>query len=261
LVELKQGNNKGVCSVFIAASSRCYSDLKFEDACRAIADLEYEKLDIWMSEPSKHLKPSEVAANPEAFSIRMREQSRLTPVSMTLDHDVSPDVLRGLCAAAKIMRITQVSVPAAELGTPFNSELDRLKAFVAIANESGIRLSILTKTGHLTEDPHTAVELCQSVRGLGLALAPSYYICGPYQNQSFDQVFPYVCHTLLRDSSPSQVQVQVGLGDIDYAKLVTNLRRENYQRALSVDFNPSLVDSAMRPLEMRKLRLLLETLL
>lgn len=247
--------------MFIAASSHCFADIGFDDACRHINDLEYDKVEIWLDESSNHLKPSEVAADPEGFQIRMRQVSRLTPVAFTFAHDISGDVLRGVCKAAKLLRVTQVSVPAAELGTPFNSEIDRLKSFIGIANETAARLSIITKTGHLTEDPHTAVELCQAVRGLGIALDPSYYMCGPHRNKQYEQVFPYVTHVLLRDTTPESLQVQVGLGEIDYAKIIASLKRENYPRALSVDFFPERMGDVARPLEMRKLRLLLETLL
>ena len=247
--------------MFIAASSRCFSDVPFEQACRNIIDLEYDRVDVWMDESSEHLKPSKVLADPDGFVVRCREVSRLTPVAFTLAHDVEPEVMKKLCQLAKQLKITQITVPAAQLGTPFNSEIDRLRGFVAIANEAAVRVSIHTKTGQLTEDPHTAVELCQSVRGLGLSLDPSYYICGPHRSQSWDQVFPYVYHTLLRDTSEKELQVQVGLGDVDYARLIQQLQREGYRRTLSIDFDPAMMDLNIRPLELRKLRLLLETLL
>lgn len=247
--------------MFIAASSRCFSDMPFEEACRHIVDLEYDKLDLWLDESSDHLKPSEVAGNAEAFSSRYREICRLGAAAFTLEHDVDAKTMRGLCSTAKLMRITQITVPSAPLGTPFNSEIDRLTEFVGIGNEDGVRISIQTKTGHLTEDPHTAVELCQSVRGLGLTLDPSYYICGPHRNQTWDQVFPYVFHVQLRDTTQTELQVQVGLGEVDYARLIQMLEREGYNRTLSVDFLPSIMDLHTRPLEMRKMRRLLETLL
>ncbi|MDA1162916.1 MAG: TIM barrel protein [Planctomycetota bacterium] len=247
--------------MFIAASSRCFSDLKFEEACRNIVGLDYDRIDIWLDETSNHLTPSEVASNPEAFLLRYRDLSRLTPVAFTVAHDIDNETMAGLCTTAKLLRTTQITVPSSPIGTPFNSEIDRLKQFVSIGNEAGIRISIHTKSGQLTEDPHTAVELCQSVRGLGLSLDPSYYICGSHSDASWDQVFPYVYHTLLRDSTDKQVQVQVGLGEVDYARIIQLLARENYNRALSVDFDHAQMDDEMRALEMRKLRLLLETLL
>jgi sugar phosphate isomerase/epimerase len=132
---------------------------------------------------------------------------------------------------------------------------------LGLATQDGIRLAIKTETGRLTEDPHTAVELCQSVRGLGLTLDPSYYICGSKRSQSYDQVFPFVNHVHLRDTKPDQLQTSIGLGDIDYSRLTNYLRRHGYQRALSVDILADRMPPEQRPLEMRKLRMLLETLL
>ena len=68
-------------------------------------------------------------------------------------------------------------------------------------------------------------------------------------------------HTLLRDTSEKELQVQVGLGEVDYARLIQQLQREDYRRTLSIDFDPTMMDLNIRPLELRKLRLLLETLL
>lgn len=245
--------------MYIAASTRCFSELPFEEACRQIVDLEFDKIDIWINDKSKHLTTAEVAGDPEAFRLRLRDLARLTPVAFTLEHDISPSALRGICATSKLLKITQITVPAGELGTPFNAEIDRLKEFVRIGNEHGVRISILTKTGHLTEDPHTAVELCQSVRGLGLTLDPTYYVCGPHRDQTYDQVYPYVLHTQLRDSKGAEVQVQVGLGEIDYGRQIANLQREKYTRSLTVDFYPEKFGGVSRTQEMRKLRLLLES--
>lgn len=249
--------------MFIAASTRSLASVPFDDACAQVAELEYDKLEIWLDEKSSHLKPDEVAADPEHFFARFRDKCRLSAVAFYLEHDVPPATLTGLCKAAKLMRITQVTLPASPLGTPFNTEIDRLREAVRIASAEGVRVSLKTKTGDLTEDPHTAVELCQAVPGLGLTLDPSYYICGPNRNKTYDQVFPYVFHTHLRDTTPEHLQVQIGLGEIDYSRLINHLRRENYNRVLSVDILPDEPGQPPlnRGLEMRKLRMLLETLL
>jgi sugar phosphate isomerase/epimerase len=89
----------------------------------------------------------------------------------------------------------------------------------------------------------------------------SYYICGRFAGQNYDQVFPYVYHTHLRDTTPSQVQVPVGLGDVDYSRIISQLRRYNYNRALSVEILPEWLQGQERALELRKIRMLLETLL
>lgn len=247
--------------MFVAASSRCFEDLSFAEACQQISDLGYDKIEVWLDEKTEHLKPSSVGTNPERFFTQYREWTRLTPVALSMEDDVPAAVFDGLCRVAKMMKITQITIPAATLGTPFNEEIDRLRSRLAAANFSGIRLSLKTKTGYLTEDPQTAVELCQAVPGLGLTLDPSYYMVGRYSNQSHDQVYPYVYHTHLRDTSPSEIQVSVGLGEVDYSRIIGQLRRYNYTRALSVEMLPSLLNGNDRSLELRKIRMLLETLL
>jgi sugar phosphate isomerase/epimerase len=65
----------------------------------------------------------------------------------------------------------------------------------------------------------------------------------------------------LRDTTPEQVQVRIGLGEIDYSRLISQLNRHKYARALSVDLFPELLPENQRPIELRKMRLLLESLL
>ena len=55
--------------------------------------------------------------------------------------------------------------------------------------------------------------------------------------------------------------MQVGLGDVDYSRLISQLRREDYDRTLSVDFFPDQYGELDRALELRKMRMLLESLL
>ncbi|MBW3543888.1 MAG: sugar phosphate isomerase/epimerase [Planctomycetes bacterium] len=247
--------------MFVAASTHSFGELDFTEALRQIVDLEYDKVELWLSEEGPHLKPSEVAADPERIITRLRETSRLTPIAISIEDDVDRRTLAGVAKLAKLLRIAQITIPASPLGTPFNTEIDRLRTFVGVAGEASVRLSLKTQTGHLTEDPHTAVELCQSVKGLGLTLDPSFYICGPHRGQPFDQVYPHVYHVHLRDTSPDEIQVPAGLGEIDYSRLIAQLAREGYNLALSVELFPERTDPETRELEMRKLRMLLETLL
>lgn len=247
--------------MFIAASTHCLSDLSFADACEQIAEMEYDRIEIWMDENSDHLKPSFVAEDPERFITQYRDITRLTPVAFSVNHDIDLATLTELAKTAKLMRFTQITVPASPLGTPFNTEIDRLRSFVQATSIEGIQVSIKTEIGHLTEDPHTAVELCQSVKGLGLTLDPSHYICGPHANKSHDMVYPYVHHVQLRDTSPKELQVQIGLGEVDYNRLISMLEAQHYNLALSVELLPEKLDKSQRPLEMRKMRMLLDSLL
>jgi sugar phosphate isomerase/epimerase len=249
--------------VFVSASTRCFSDKSLEEACYLLDDLEFDKIELWMDDAQSQLKVSEVVRDPEGFCIRLREATRLTPVAFCLDSDIDPQAFQTVTRVAKQLKVAQITLPASRLGTPFNSEIDRLREFLKVASEDGILVSIKTKTGHLTEDPDTAIELCQAALGIGLTLDPSYYLCGPHRGGLYDQVYPYIYHTHLRDTTPDQIQVPVGLGQIDYSRVISQLERVKYHRALSVEILPELGDHdpAARLIELRKMRLLLESLL
>jgi sugar phosphate isomerase/epimerase len=114
----------------------------------------------------------------------------------------------------------------------------------------------------VTEDPYAAAGLCERVPGLGLTFDPSHYLAGPHQAKSFEQVYPYVRHVHLRDTGrgPNQFQVRVGQGEVEYGRIVSQLSRNGYERALTVDIR-DIPDSPfpMEP-EVRKLKYLLESL-
>jgi sugar phosphate isomerase/epimerase len=74
-----------------------------------------------------------------------------------------------------------------------------------------------------------------------------------------EKILKFVCNVHLRDSRPDAFQVSVGQGDIDYGKLVNQLEREKYDRALTVHMQP--MEGLDHRVELRKLRRLLETLL
>ncbi len=245
--------------MFVAASTRCFSDLPFAEACQQLADLEFERLEVWFDQAGKHLALEQAATQPDAFATKYRETTRIPLSAFCLSHDAPLNLFEGLCKTAKLMRITQITIPASAHGTPFNSEIDRLKELVRVALMQGVRVSLKTEKGRLTEDLHTSVELCQAVQGLGLTYDPSYSVGA--SEKTVELVLPRTFHVHLRDSTADQVQVQVGLGEIDYSTIVTDLKRLHYNRALSVEWLPELGQVDQRALELRKLRMLLDSLL
>ena len=164
-----------------------------------------------------------------------------------------------ICQLAKATKVISVAVPSAELGTPFNEEIERLRRLVSIGVESGINVSIRSQIGCLSENPDTVISLCDNVEGLGITLDPSHYICGPYDERSCEKLMKYVSHVHLRDSTEQELQVRVGQGIIEYGRLVNQLSKVDYRRALCVHIRelPDIDHVG----ELRKMRLLLESLL
>ncbi|MEZ6122928.1 MAG: TIM barrel protein [Planctomycetaceae bacterium] len=245
----------------VAGSTRSLWDLPFAVACGQLQDMGFDKAELWISDRHRQLTVADIVSDADSIIAAFRESSRLTPVAIFLEQEVTLDQFRHIVNFAKQLRVAQITIEASPLGTPFNSEIDRLKERNHLCIEEGIRLSVLTRSGLLTEDPHTAIELCQSVKGLGITLDPSYYICTPKGAVSFAVVYPAVTHVHLRDTSLSELQVPAGLGEIDYARIISALQKERYDRTLCIDLLPETMQGEERLLELRKLRLLLESLL
>ena len=230
---------------------------------RQLADLEYSNVEIMVHESSGHLKPSQVLADVDRAAQICRQTHRLTPVALSVDIEAPGqgyyDQFAACCRLCKAIKVVAVTVRSAELGTPFNAEVERLREMVAIATMDGGRLGLLSEVGRMTQDPDTAVVLCDSVKGLGITLDPSHYICGPHGGASFERVMKYVYHVRLRDTSKDQLQVRVGQGDVEYGRLINQLHKVHYDRALCVDL--AVLPGVDQLAEMRKMRLLLESLL
>ena len=97
--------------------------------------------------------------------------------------------------------------------------------------------------------------------GLGVALDPSHYI--QLGVKDYDDLFPYVQNIQLRDTGtgPGEFQVRVGQGEIEYGRIVSQLERFGYNRALTVAILDSIDNPFDVEVEVRKLKLLLESLL
>jgi len=248
--------------VLVAASTRCYAELSFEDACQKLLDLEYSSIEITLHENSNQVKPSEVAANIEAAAARCNTPQRLDVVAYDVEIDQGPhyyDHFSACCKLAKACKVVTISTSSALLGTPFNEEVERLRKLVAIATMEGVRVAMKTQIGRLSEDPDTVTVLCDNVDGLGITLDPSHYIVGPHSAKGYDKILKYVYHVLLRDTSKTDIQVRIGQGELEYNRLVTQLAHEGYKRALCVDMLP--LEGVDHMVELRKMRLLLESLL
>jgi sugar phosphate isomerase/epimerase len=210
------------------------------------------------------LRPSQVAADPEKAVQACRDTHRLTPCAFFLDIQTENEAeyyrqFDACCQLAKATKVVSITVPSAELGTPFNAEIERLRKLVSMATLDGVLVSIKTEIGRMSQDPATAVVLCDQVKGLGLTLDPSHYTTGQFGGANYQNCIKHVYHVQLGDATKEKLQVRVGQGEIDYGKLTTQLSLVNYQRALCALIPPQ--EGVDQVGELRKIRLLLESLL
>jgi sugar phosphate isomerase/epimerase len=254
--------------VFVACSTLCFAGEPLESALRHIAELEFSKIDLALVEGGPHLGPSAVAADLDAALHRVRHGPSLTPSGLELDFgpiDRKACLRRfeAICRFAKPLTVAVLTMKAAPLGSSFDDEVTRLSALNEVAARQGLVLTVATHSETLTAEPAAAVALCKAVPGLGLTLDPSHFVIGPNRGASFDEVYPYVQGVHFRDTGrdPGQFQVRVGQGVVEYNKIVTQLERHGYDRALTVAIHERPDNPFDTEAEVRKLKLLLESLI
>jgi sugar phosphate isomerase/epimerase len=256
--------------VIVSASTYCFHQLPLKEALSRLVDLEYSAVEIAIHEQSGQLRPSQVRANlDEAIDI-CRDTHRLDIVAYDLQIDAQGeteaqraddyyDQFSAACRLARATKVVTLVVPSAELGTPFNEEVEHLRRLVDLATLHGTRVSIKTQSGRLSEDPDTLVVLCDNVKGLGVTLDPSHFLSSSQRSRNVEKITKYVHHVHLRDSTKDKLQVRIGQGEIEYGRLISQLRRFDYDRALCVHVTE--MPDVDHYGEMRKMRLLLESLL
>lgn len=249
--------------MYVAVSTDCFPDQLMPDVVDTFIDLEFTTVEIALRENGTLLSPSRIDAEFDSAVHLATKSHRLDvcsyDVHIEADGDAFFEQFNAVCRLGKATKVVTLTVPSAELGTPFNEEVERLQRLVDYAEAEGVRVAIKSQMGRLSEDPDTVKVLCDNVKGLGLTLDPSHYFCGPHSHKNLDKIMEYVFHVHLRDSKRDELQVRVGQGEIDYGKIVSQLSRVGYSHALSIQMAP-MSEYDQRG-ELRKLRLLLETLL
>jgi sugar phosphate isomerase/epimerase len=120
----------------------------------------------------------------------------------------------------------------------------KLKVIHKIAADHGIKLTLETHMGQMTEIPADAEKICKEIPGLGLTLDPSHYYAGPNQGKSFDNLYPYVMNTGFRAGgmTPKTIQMPWGQGPIDFAAVVRKLEAGGYKGYYVVEYLEGLGD-------------------
>lgn len=252
--------------MYVACSSLCFGAKPLEAVMRTIRELNFSKADLAVGETEGLLRPSDIAIDPGKFAQKLRATN--VPVAAfrvtfaELDGETTRKQLRGVCRLARLLTVPLISVPAAPKGSDLAQDVQRLGEWLKLVQSEGVILTIETHSETLTADPAAAVELCRRVPGLGLTLDPSHYLAGPHGPCNYDALFPYVKHVRLRDTSakPDAFQVRVGQGDVEYGRIVAQLDRFKYDRALSVDIHNKPDSPFPVEPEVRKLKYLLESL-
>jgi sugar phosphate isomerase/epimerase len=252
--------------VYVACSTLCFSKLPLEDALRTVREMQFTKADLAIHDEGPHLTPAEVAADVARVAQRLKTANLpLAAIHLCVgapDPSEARKQFRAVCRLARVSTVPLLTIPAAAAGSDFDAEVRRLTEWTKVAEAEGVILTVETHSNTVTADPLGAAELCRRIPGLGLTLDPSYYHVGAHGAVNYDCLYPHVRHVWLRDTGPTpdQFQVRIGQGELEYGRIVSQLDRFHYDRALTVDIrdvpdNPFPIEP-----EVRKLKYLLESL-
>lgn len=248
--------------MIVAASTACIPDSVPHEVFDRLADLEFRNAEISVCKTGS-ITPKDIADRFDYYLQTCRSLRRISPVSIFYDIDPTDpeyfDHFKVVCNFAKAVKVVVLTVRSSVIGTPYNEEVERLRELVRFAVGNGVLVGLLTEAGCLTETPSTVGSICKSVKGLGVTLDPSHYIFNHPKPIDYDSILDQVCHVRLRDTTPTQFQVRIGQGVLEFGRLVIQLNKVHYRRTLCIDLAelPNIDPLA----ELRKMRLLIESLL
>jgi len=248
--------------VIVATSTSCIPGEPLAEIFDRLVDLEYANTELVIGEHGTIL-PDQIADQHNAVVQLRRSSRRMTPIAIFFDVEPdSPEYFEQFtlaCRLAKDCGIVVMTVHAAVPGTAFNDEIARLEKLVKIGIYHGVVVGIATEAGRITDTPEAVRDLCKFVKGLNVTLDPSHYIYNLPKPKDYESILSNVCHVRLRDTTQKQFQTRIGQGIVEFGRLVVQLNRVEYRKALCVDLAP--LPSVDTFAELRKMRLLLESLL
>ncbi|MDO5580508.1 MAG: sugar phosphate isomerase/epimerase [Planctomycetia bacterium] len=249
--------------MFVAASSRCFPDVAQETCIDKLADLEYTAYEVVIGNRKSDLNPDILLGSLEQAAKLCCSNRQIRPISFFLDLEGTDphyfEVFDACCRLSKFLRIVSITVKSGILGTPYNEEIERLRRLTKAAMFDGITVGILNESGKIAGTAESIQSLCKSVSHLALTLDPSYFIFNQPNPVDYDSLIPLTSHVRLRDTTREKFQVLLGQGILEYGKLVIQLSKVKYNRALCVDLHP--LPDVNQETELRKMRLLLESIL
>lgn len=230
----------------IACSTLAFARRPLEEALAGAASLGFRAVDLAVLEGWAHVDPSWLAAGGArrtASVARLLARHGLHAVALNVGLGDAHggelgrrlDAVLGLAEALGSGLVTLQAPPS---GTDVAAAATELRQYAQDALGRGVVPTVETHVGQVTERPEIAVRVAEAVPGLELTLDPSHYYAGLAGGHGFECVYPYVRHLHVRDAgyAREQLQVDFGAGEIDFRRLLADLRAVGYKGAASIEY-------------------------
>ncbi len=142
------------------------------------------------------------------------------------------------CTAARIPTIfllPGILNPGQTVSDALAASARSLNAFMPLAEDAGITLTIEAHVQSLTESPALVEELLAAVPGLKLTLDYSHFVCLGYCQEDIDRLAPHAAHVHLRQAKPGELQTKLDQGTINFPRLIATLKAAGYDGCLALE--------------------------
>jgi sugar phosphate isomerase/epimerase len=120
----------------------------------------------------------------------------------------------------------------------FARAAEELRWAVAEGQKRGLLTRIEPHVSSVTWTPFLAVEMVQAVPGLTLTLDHSHFIFHDTPYEHIALMHPYGTHWHARQAKPGDICVPTSAGQIDFRRIVADLKTRGYEGTICLEFTP-----------------------
>jgi sugar phosphate isomerase/epimerase len=229
-----------------------------DEACRNLKELGFRIADLGVCLGNTQVNPFDAAEKPEATAdtvnrclddrAMQRGECFVLDFGRPLNHpdeSVRQETRRRFRPLARFARL--VGCPSIMLvpgivhetiGKEQSFELaaQELRILCETAHDEGVLLNIEPCEPSVVQDPRDAARLCEDVPGLGLTLDYSHFIDPGYSQTEVEPLHRFARHLHARQAAPGKRVETVRKGTIDFERMVSLLKKEDYQGVIAVEY-------------------------
>jgi sugar phosphate isomerase/epimerase len=229
-----------------------------EDACRLLRAFGFRIVDLGVCLGNTQISPFEASANPETVAgavnrclddlelergecfvldfgqplnlpdeqVRQATRERFKPLAR----------FARLVGCPSIMLIPGIVHESIGKERSYDLAVMELRVLCQTANDEGVQLNIEPCEPSVVQDPRDAARLCEDVPGLGLTLDYSHFIDPGYAQSEVETLHRFAKHLHARQAAPGKRVETVEKGTIDFGRIISLLKQDNYQGLIAVEY-------------------------
>lgn len=242
----------------IGGCSFSFGPKPLREALQLVKNLGFGIVDLGICPGNTQLHPIEAATEPERYAAEANEllqEIGLRPEEcFVLDfgqpiNDLNDQVrnrtrklFRGVARFASLTKCRSImlipGIVHPEIGPErsFDLAVSELRELVKMSQDAGVQLNIEPCEPSIAQAPRDAARLCEKVSGLGLTLDYSHFIDPGYDQATIEPLHQFTTHFHARQAAAGKRVAAVDKGTIDFKRLITLARAQNYRGVISVEY-------------------------